>query len=307
MTVSDRLAEWGGCARRAQIATSTSARAELRSLVARGAVVRSSRGLYSLPGTPSDVVVARRVSGLLTCVSALDTLGLPLLAPPDALHLALPGHAPVPRADSIPRGTVLHWESGLVPAGRTQVQVRGPRSVLVPVPIALVHAVRCLPARDAIAVVDAALNRGLVTVPALAAQRPRAGKVEFDRRLRAADGRSQSIPETFARLALRDSGLLVEPQAQIAGVGRVDLLVERLVVVELDGFAYHGDRAQFREDRRRDRVLHLIGLPALRFTFEDTVREAERLVVEVTSMVRQLRRAGRRPLDPALQRGARGW
>jgi len=195
---------------------------------------------------------------------------------------------------------VLHWESGLT--------VRGDdREVVAPVSIALLHALRCLPARESIALVDAALNRGLVTVSELAALRPRAGKLAFDGLLRAVDGRSQSISETFARIALRAAGFSLEPQVLIVGVGTVDLLVEELVVVELDGFAYHGDRAQFGEDRRRDRALQLIGVPVLRFTYRDAVGAVDRLVAEVGSLVRQLRGARRMPLDRSLRRGARGW
>ena len=141
--------------------------------------------------------------------------------------------------------------------------------------------------------------RACVAVPA-----PReAIAIVFDRLLRSADGRSQSLPETFARLALRGAGFAVDPQELIAGVGHVDLLVEDLAVVEIDGFAYHGDRAQFREDRRRDRALQLLGVPVLRFTYEDTVYGGDRLVAEVDSLLSQLRRAGRPPLDRSLRRG----
>ena len=261
-------------------------------------MTRVARGLYALPGTNPGTIAARRVSGLLTCASAAAVIGLPLLVPPAAVHLALPAHAAAPRVGAVPRGTVLHWDSRIGAH-------RHDREVLAPLPVALAHVLRCLPAREAICVVDAALNRGLVTVPDLVARRPRSGMVEFDRRVRAADGRSQSIPETFARLALAGAGLRVEPQVLIGGVGAVDLLVEELVVVELDGFAYHGDRVQFREDRRRDRVLQLVGLPVLRFTFDDAVRDVGRMVAEVCSLVRQLRNAGRRPIERSLRRGAR--
>ena len=291
----ERLAESGGCARRAAIARGPRDLTDLRRLVACGAVTRPTRGLYVIGGTSPAVVAARRAGGLLTCASAAGWIGLPLLTPPPA-HLALPGHAAAPRA-GLPRDAVLHWESGLCVSSTE-------RGILAPVPIALAHALRCLPPREAITIVDAAVNRRLVAVEDLAAQRPRAGKAEFDRLLRAVDGRSQSLPETFARLALRSSGLWVEPQVQIVGVGWVDLLVEELVVVELDGFAYHGDRRQFREDRRRDRALALIGVPVLRFTYEDTVHEVARLVGEVDSLVGKLRRAGRRPIADFRRRGA---
>lgn len=300
MTVLDRLAEKGGCARRAQIARGSRELAELRSLVECGSVTRVARGLYSLPGTNAAVILARRASGLLTCTSAASAIGLPLLVPPTSVHLAIASHTAAPRAGVVPRGSVLHWESGLAMRAED-------RDVVAAVPIALVHALRCLPGREAIALVDGALSRRLVTIAELAAQRPRVRKLAFDGLLRAVDGRSQSIPETFARIALLAAGFSVEPQVHIVGVGAVDLLVEELVVVELDGFAYHGDRTQFREDRRRDRALQLIGVPVLRFTYRDAVDDVARLVAEVGSLVLQLRR-GRRPLlDRSLRRGARDW
>ncbi|MGV8965509.1 MAG: type IV toxin-antitoxin system AbiEi family antitoxin domain-containing protein [Cellulomonas sp.] len=300
MTMLDRLAERGGCARRAQIALGSREVAELRSLVGCGAVTRISRGLYALPGTDAAVVLARRASGLLTCASAASAIGLPLLVRPTAVHLAVSGHTAAPRAGAVARGSVLHWDSGLTVRAED-------RDVVVPVPVALAHALRCLPGREAIALVDAALNRRLVTVPELAALRPRAGKITFDRLLRDVDGRSQSIPETCARIALRAEGFSLEPQVRIAGVGTVDLLVEELVVVELDGFSYHSDRAQFGEDRRRDRALQLIGIPVLRFTCHDAVDDVGRLVAEVGSLVGQLKRTGQPVLDRSLRRGARDW
>ncbi|QTE28922.1 hypothetical protein [Pengzhenrongella sicca] len=299
MSVVARLTELNGCGRRAQVAHGASEVTELGALLASGAVVRPARGVYALAGARAEVVVARRACALLTCASAASVMALPLLEQPAAVHLARPGHGSTPRPGVLPSGAVLHWDSGL---SRTS---SSGRSVLVSGSRALAHALGCLPAREAIALVDAAVNRGLVSVGDVAAHRPRAGKVGFDRLLRAVDGRSQSMPESFARLALQESGVHVEPQVWIAGVGHVDLLVEDLVAVELDGFAYHGDRRQFREDRRRDRILALTGVPVLRFAFEDTVFDTARLVTEVNALVRALRRAGRRPLDGSLRRGAR--
>lgn len=43
---------------------------------------------------------------------------------------------------------------------------------------------------------------------------------------------------------------------------------ERRVVVELDGFAFHGDREAFERDRRRDRVLQAAGWQVVRVTWQ---------------------------------------
>ncbi|MDM7855549.1 DUF559 domain-containing protein [Cellulomonas alba] len=155
----------------------------------------------------------------------------------------------------------------------------------MPPAVALGHAARCLQLPDLVAAVDAALARGLVRRVDLAAQSPRAGAALFRRALALADARSGSFQESIVRVALVEAGLDVEPQVRIPGVGRVDLLVDRHIVVEADGFAYHGDRVAFREDRRRDRRLELAGHPVLRYAFEDAVHGVEHLVDEVTRLV----------------------
>ncbi|HEV7624809.1 MAG TPA: DUF559 domain-containing protein [Amnibacterium sp.] len=64
---------------------------------------------------------------------------------------------------------------------------------------------------------------------------------------------------------MQQLGLLVEPQVEIAGVGRVDLLVERRLIVELDGREYHAGR--FERDRTRDAAAALRRYRTLRFTW----------------------------------------
>ena len=58
--------------------------------------------------------------------------------------------------------------------------------------------------------------------------------------------------ETVVRHLLRLLGLRVEPQVVVRGLGRVDLLVEGRLIVELDGREWHDDPRTFAEDRRRD-------------------------------------------------------
>jgi len=72
---------------------------------------------------------------------------------------------------------------------------------------------------------------------------------------------------------------------KISGVGWVDLLVEGRIVVELDGFAYHSGRVEYREDRRRDRELVRQGYLVLRFTFEDVMRDPEIVVRAVLAVL----------------------
>lgn len=247
MDIEARLREREGCARTSELVRGAVGRSQLRALVEAGQVRRVRRGLYALPGADEGLIAARSLTGAVTCVSVAERLDLPLLRPPAGTHVALPPNRAVPVPGLAPAGTVLHWDSAVRRSGM---------EVHLPVAAALAHVVACLPAREAVAVLDAAVGRGLVAPVDLAAHRPRGGSVAFERLLRSVDGRSQSLPESFARTALVAAGLSVEPQVTLRGVGRVDLLVADTVVVEVDGWAFHTDRAQFREDRRRDRVLH---------------------------------------------------
>lgn len=296
MSIEMALERGGGCLRRRDLVTGSSGGRALARLQASGRVVRAGRGLYALPGTSDDVVAARAAGGLVTCVSLAAHLGLPMLEPPEVPHVALPGNRGAPTSRSLPPGTVIHWDSRVTArsVGRTRT------APIASTPGALLHAMACLPRRDAVALIDAALNRSYCTLGQLQALRPRSGRLQFDNVLRAADGRSQSLPESFLRLAFGSVGLRVEPQVVILGVGHVDLLVERLLIVEADGFAYHSGRREFGEDRRRDRVADALDIPAMRFTYDDAVRFTDRSTLEVIAVVERLKRRGARPVSDDL-------
>ncbi len=61
--------------------------------------------------------------------------------------------------------------------------------------------------------------------------------------------------------------LSIERQVHIPGVGRVDFLIGTRLVVEVDGFSYHSNPAQFEADRRRDALLSQLGYRVLRFSY----------------------------------------
>jgi len=162
---------------------------------------------------------------------------------------------------------VQHWAGAAPPRG------------VVPLPLALIHAARCLPRAEWIAAADAAVASGLELVDVRARQ-PGRGARSLELMLGLVDARSGSLPESLLRVALFDAGLPVESQAHVPGVGRVDFLVDG-VIVEVDGFAYHSGRDQYREDRHRDRAAHAQGYVVLRYTYEDVVGDRARVVAEV--------------------------
>jgi very-short-patch-repair endonuclease len=224
---------------------------DLRGAVRRGQVLALGDGMYALPGAAPDAVVAARLRGRLTCRSAAVRYGLDLLSPPDVPHVAVPRNCSVDARDA-----VVH---------RVAVPGDGP---VVPVLHALVAVLRCLETVEAVVVVDSALRRGVVR------------RRSLDARLRGPG----SVIETIARLALRQAGLPVDCQVLVPGIGRVDLVIDGWLVVELDGFAYHSDRDRYRTDRRRTNGLVARGYRVLRFSYEDVMFRLADLVAQVVAV-----------------------
>lgn len=278
MDLVARLVAHGGAARAVDVAPTGAARRRLAALVQAGEVLRRGH-CYHLPGCDEAVVAARAVGGALTCISAAQVHGFALLAATGP-HVAVA----VRRTVDHP-GTVIHREApALLTADAHPLMPDGP-PVVRPAE-ALARLLRCQEPLVAIAAVDSALNRRATTAAEIASLLIGPGSARAHRTLGECDGRSQSVLESVARVVLRRDGLRVEPNVRIDGVGFVDLLVEDHVVVELDGFDYHGDRRAFRDDRRRDRALVAQGYVVLRFTWDDVVRDPDAVRRAVLAVLR---------------------
>ena len=84
-------------------------------------------------------------------------------------------------------------------------------------------------------------------------------------------------------LALIRKARLPEPECNIT-LGRfvVDFLWRpQRLVVEVDGFEFHSDRATFESDRVRDAELQAMGFRVLRVTWRGIVREAEAVIARI--------------------------
>jgi len=252
--------------------TDLSLRAEIR----RGEVVVHSRGTFALPDVPADVIVAAALRGSLSCVSAASRYGLDVLDVPSLPHVA------------IPRERSRSTDLAIVHRSR-----HATGGVLVPLLPTLADCLRCLRPPDALVVVDSALRSAKVTVAQIEGCLRGPGSVHAKQVLRFADGRSGSAIETLARVRLVLAGLRVECQVYIEGVGRVGFLVEGWLVVEIDGFAFHAERAQYREDRRRGNRLTALGYRVLRFTYEDVRSRPDHLVDTVRRVIVQGRHHAR--------------
>ncbi|MCC4248347.1 endonuclease domain-containing protein [Microbacterium testaceum] len=158
---------------------------------------------------------------------------------------------------------------------------------------ALAEAFRCQGPRAGLASVDSAWNKHLITreeVDAVFARLPR----RF-RRLRAlADRSAEAGSETFVRLMLRSLGARFETQVRIAGVGRVDFLVDGWLIVECDSRAHHSSWEEQLRDRRRDRVAAELGYATLRLVAEDILYRPDAVQRALAGVLRGGRRRRRR-------------
>lgn len=257
-------------------------RESLRSAVQSGELFRVRRGYYAFPDAPPELMRCVRVGGLATGPTALPYLGL--WKPLDSkLHVVVPAHARLLRDPDhrmqrlAPESPVhVHWRSG--PVQPTMLRF----TPLADVTTALVHVVECCTDENAVAVLDSALHTRLLVrsdLERLRTELPghRAGLIGD------VNGRAEAGGESLVRYRLHLAGYHVEVQVRIDGVGRVDLLVEGRLVVEVDGRATHDTAEQFEADRRRDRELSIQHLAHLRFTYRQIMLEWPRCLAAIAA------------------------
>lgn len=245
-------------------------RADVDSALASGAIRRLRRGWYADWTARPDVVGAVQAGGRLSCVSLLRAHGAWTLD--DGSVYVRVAKGATPRRGAHVR---LHWTR----------EPLDPNLAVDDLEDALRVAVHCLDLRHLIAVVDSVLNSRLLreeVVERVLLATPR-GRQAWSR----VDGRAESGIETFARLALRRAGVRVRSQVEIAGIGRVDLLVGDRLVVELDGESWHGGSADFERDRARDRALLARGYLVVRASYRQVMDELPLVTSQILAIVRR--------------------
>ena len=200
--------------------------------------------------------------------------GLPLVIRPEAALPRADGRAPrggEPRGGAVTRC----FRTG-------DVVVVGGARVVVPA-LALAQAVCELDREHAVAVLDSAVQRGLVPGEDLshvrALTRGRRGAARLADWWHLVDGRAQSPLETRARLQCVDAGVaphdLQVPVRDGGGrvVARGDLgwllADDRLLVAEIDGAGPHSTPDALFHDRRRQNEIVATGAVLVRFTADD--------------------------------------
>jgi len=230
------------------------------------------RGIYAFPTAPQFATSIVRAGGVITCVTALKLYGV---------------WTPETRK----------WHRRRRECRRDDCRPYGPKPptrIVDPLPVAVLAAARCLPEEEFVAVLDSVLHRRLMTLDQLS--RTLAVAPQRVRRLLTRVDRAESGSETLTRLRLRSRNILLEPQVEIEGVGRVDFLIGDRLVIEIDSIEHHTSLENYFKDRRRDRMLIARGYIVLRFTYHDVVHDWDRAVAPiVVGLIRQRRHLRRSP------------
>jgi very-short-patch-repair endonuclease len=279
--VADTVESLGGIAKAAELLRRGHSYRAMSWAVARGHLVRARCGWYASIQTPAPSVIALRVGGVLSCISAVESYGLWVMAD-GRIHVRVDPHSRGLRSPADYRKALagswrvrVHWLPRRHSGSCT-------RSTLIE---ALVLLTECQPLHLAIASWDSAINTG------------RLSSQDSERALRAlsfrlrntvrslVDGRAESGIESIARVRLALAGILSRPQVVI-GRRRVDLLIGEHLVVECDGRANHTGELEFEDDRRRDAELTTLGYRVLRFSYRQVSEDWASVEAAVRSALR---------------------
>jgi very-short-patch-repair endonuclease len=240
----------------------------IRESVASGRLTRLRRGWFATAGTAPDLITAGRVGGRLSCVRALRLHGCWAPESPE-LHVRVSDGINVTR---VPGSRIHRTEQRVTPG------VDAPHEALR---TALIGA----DLRTLVIIADSVVNRRLLTwneVRAILSATPR-GRRALDLH----DPAAESGIETLVRLALRRHRIGARSQIVIPGVGRVDFLIGERLVIEADGYEWHGSREAFERDRERDRELVRRGYVVVRATYRQVSDDLDALILASLDVVRR--------------------
>jgi very-short-patch-repair endonuclease len=267
----ETIHRYGGLAATHELLATGATKHSLALAVHHDIIIRVRQGWYCTPDIHPLAQQGIRVGGRLGCVSSAALHGM--WAPPgENLHVSLDHsdcrlRTPTDKTRRLPRsapGVTAHWNS----------QPRsGSRLLLDPIS-SLAEVIRCQPIEFTVAVADSGLRPiGFAGYPLIS---PHEWQSLIDcfpgrhRQLQLADGICESGTESIAWVRFVALRIPLERQVWIDGM-RVDFLIGRRLVVEVDGAAYHIDSVRFEADRRRDAYLCVLDYIVLRFSYNQVI------------------------------------
>lgn len=275
MKPADLLDTLGGIARGRLLQQYGSTRSQLADATRTGAIRRIRPGVYALETTDPKIVVAAAHGGALTCADALRAYGIWVLPSVDHdvhVWLGRSGRThPHASCECIP-----HHSPGTAGLG------------LAPVAAALVHAYRCLDQEAFFAAYESAWNKHLLSShdrKRIRRELPKSTHWLLD----LARSDAESGLESVLRLRLHLLGIQLDCQVVIDGVGRVDFVAERRVIIEVDGRLNHAGHDMRHKDLTRDAAASHLGFETLRFDYAMIMHDWDAVAHAITSAIARAR------------------
>ena len=258
LSATDTIRHLGGIARGTQLRAFGFSRQHLAELVHRGEIERVRNGVFAVAPLDADVRAATAHGGALSCVSLLRSRGIWVLPRETGPHVWL---GPKQHALRHPDCTCIsHYYDGRPPLGTTSVE------------IALLHLRRCAGDEAFFAAYESSWRTGRLSHAARARIRsalPRTARWLVDLARPDAD----SGLESLIRFRLHLLGISLECQVDIDGIGRVDFVIARRIILEADGDENHGSSTHRHRDRVRDATASRLGYETVRFDYAQIVHD----------------------------------
>ena len=275
------LAQYGGTATRAQL-LEVITRAQLRSGLKAGHLVRVRRGVYSLP-MDEDVARAAGIGAVPSHRSAALHHGLAVLHRPERPEAVISRARSIP----VPEDVDLRFRV-LADDDHDGTATSVLRTVI--------DCARDLPLTESLSVADSALRTGALTrddLDAAIERLPRTGRARAARVLRLASGEAANPFESGLRaLAIEASDEIWVPQCPITL--RTGLVLHAdagssagRIALEADSHEFHASRGDIVRDCHRYNEMTIAGWVVLRFAWEHVMFHPEWVREVIAWVVRQ--------------------
>lgn len=267
MDALEYLSSVGGVARVGLLRANGYTSSAIHKLASAGAH-QPRKGVWALPSADPEYLTAILNNGQLTCASAALRYGLWIKDKPRHVHLAT--------RHCRGKGFVRHGGLRLSPENAVPV---------ASVEDTVIHALTCLPDVDAISIAQSAMQQFGIPKAMIESEISADYYGNARRLLAKADGLSESVPEISARLLFESEGLPFRRQVHIRGVGRVDFLIGRRLIVEINGYAFHSSREAWRKDMARLNAAQVRGFDVLSFAPERIWNNPEQVMKEIRAVL----------------------
>lgn len=289
------LCALGHLATRRDLETSGLSRRQIDALARLDTVVRVRKGVYACRHLTEPERIAAATGARLDCITVLRRNQI-WAGHEQGLHLRMPSNASAPARERLNMVVRAFARAGYRVLGSAKISVHWSRCAAaemgvrleVPVFDALSMAMTCLPPDDAVAALESALHLRHITASELD-QLIVAAPKRLQQALTQVTPGAQSGYETKARLKLKRLGHTVEIQAPVPGVGHVDMVIDGVVALEIDGRETHADA--FESDRDRDLGTEACGVRCLRVPAVWVDTRWDDILVAIDRMIKDARLA----------------